>query len=353
MESKELDWLFVGMLVFVPIAIGASAFGVSPVVVFFLCAIAVIPLAKYIGEATEELATRTSPAFGGFLNATFGNATELIIGIFALNAGLIELVKASVTGSVISNLLLVLGFAMLAGGSKHKKQEFNRTAVLAAGSTLFLAVIAIIIPAIFSETAPNIGSGVVENLSLWVSGVLILVYIGSLFFTMYTHKHLYVEEVGKYEPKWSLRRSLLILGASTVAVAWVSSILVDSVTPLVSTLGWSQLFVGVIFVAIIGNAAEHVSAVQTALKNRMDLSLQISIGSATQIAMLVAPVLVFASLLLGHPMSLIFNTFELIAMVLSVVIVNFVVTDGESNWFEGMQLLAAYAIMAIAFFLHP
>ncbi len=353
MTTLDLDWFFVGMLVFVPIAIGASLFGVPPVFIFFLSAIAVIPLAKYIGEATEELATRTSPAFGGFLNATFGNATELIIGILALNAGLIEIVKASITGSVISNLLFVLGFAMLAGGSKHHKQEFNRTAVLANGSTLFLAVIAMIIPAIFFETAPQIGANVIQNLSVWVSGVLLIVYAASLFFTMYTHKHLYVEEIGRYEPKWSVTRSLVILTASTIGVAWVSSILVDSITPVVEALGWSQLFVGVIFVAIIGNAAEHVSAVTTALKNRMDLSLQISIGSATQIAMLVAPLLVLGSLVLGHPMSLVFNTFELIAMVLSVIIVNFVVSDGESNWLEGLQLLAAYAIMVIAFFLHP
>ena len=348
-----MDNVFLGLLAFVPVVIGADIAGVSPVLLFFLSALAIVPLAKYIGEATEELATRTSPALGGFLNATFGNATELIIGLLALHAGLIEVVKASITGSIIGNLLLVLGFAMFAGGWNREKQVFNRTAILANGSTLFLGVIALVIPAIFFETAPGIAPSIVENLSVMVSIILLLVYGANLFFSLHTHKHLYTEEVGKYEARWSVMRSILTLFAATLAVAWISDILVNSITPLVDAFGWSQLFIGVIFVAIIGNAAEHVSALTTALKNRMDLSLQISIGSATQIAMLVAPLLVLASLFFVSQMSLVFNTFELVAMVLSVVIVNFIVADGESNWLEGVQLLAAYAIMAIAFFFHP
>jgi len=325
---------------------------VSPVIVFFLAALSVLPLAKYIGESTEELASRTSPVIGGLLNASFGNATELIIGIFALKAGLIEVVKASIAGSVIGTLLLVLGLAMFLGGCGREKQTFNKTGILAQSSALFLATIALIVPAIFFETGADAASSTVQNLSLLVSLVLICMYGASLFFSLYTHKHLYREEVGKYLPRWSTGRAAATLVVATVGVAWVSDILVNSIEPLVVRLGWSQLFIGVIFVAVIGNAAEHISAVSVARKNRMDLAIQISIGSATQMVLIVAPVLVLLGIVTGQPMNLIFNSFELVAMVLAVIIVNFIVQDGESNWFEGLQLLAAYAIMAIAFFLH-
>jgi Ca2+:H+ antiporter len=324
---------------------------VSPVIVFFLAAVSVLPLAKYIGESTEELASRTSPAVGGLLNASFGNATELIIGIFALKAGLIDVVKASIAGSVIGTLLLVLGLAMFLGGWGREKQTFNKTGILAQSSTLFLATIALIVPAIFSETGAEAASSTVQNLSLLVSLVLICMYGASLLFSLHTHKHLYREDVGKYLPRRSTGRAVATLIAATAVVAWVSDILVNSIEPLVVRLGWSQLFIGVIFVAVIGNAAEHITAVSVARKNRMDLAIQISIGSATQMVLIVAPVLVLLGVLTGQPMNLIFNSFELVAMVLAVVIVNFIVQDGESNWFEGLQLLAAYAIMAIAFFL--
>lgn len=327
--------------------------GVPPTVVFFLSALAIIPLAKFIGDAVEELSLRTGPALGGLLSSTFGNATELIIGFFALKAGLIEVVKASLTGSIIGNLLLVLGLAMFAGGWKKEKQTFNKTAVLAGSSTLFIAIIALAMPAIFIQTAPLTGGGIVEDMSVLVSIALLLVYGASLFFSLHTHKHLYLEEVGELEPRSSVLKSLVILCAATLAVAWVSNILVGSIEPVVQSFGWSQLFVGVIFLAIIGNAAENFSAVLMARKNRMDLSLQIAIGSATQIAMVVAPLLVLAGLALAQPMNLIFNLFELVSIVLSVLIVNLVVADGESNWLEGVQLLAAYAIIGIAFFFHP
>ena len=348
-----MNTFFLALLVFVPIAIGAHFLGISPTIVFFLCALAIVPLAKFIGEATEELASRTSPALGGLLNATFGNATELIIGVFALHAGLLEVVKASITGSIIGNLLLVLGFAMFAGGVGREKQTFNKTGALAGGSTLFLAVIALVMPAIFLQTAPNEGAAIIEHLSIIVSIALVAMYVAGLFFSLRTHKHLYMEEMGKYEPRWSVVRSVSILLAATLFVSWVSEILVGSIEPLVAQLGWTELFIGVVFIAIIGNAAEHASAVTVALKNRMDLALQISIGSATQIAMLVAPLLVLTSLFFSTPMNLVFNMFELVSIILSVIMVNLIVADGESNWLEGAQLLVSYAIIAVAFFFHP
>ncbi len=347
-----LNKTFLILLIFTPIALIVNYLHLSPLWIFFLSTLAIIPLARYIGKATEEISVHASPALGGLLNATFGNATELLIGIFALNAGLVEVVKASITGSIIGNLLLVLGMSMIAGGWHHKKQKFNRTGILATSSTLFLAAIALIIPAIFIQTAPNINPQIINELSVFVSIFMLIVYGASLFFIFHTHKHLYSEEVGIYEAEWSKRKSILILILATGLVAWISSILVGSIEPVVDMLGWTQLFIGVIFVAIIGNAAEHTSAIVTAIKNRMDLSLQISIGSATQIAMFVAPLLVLISLFFNTRMNLVFNTFELVSIVLSILIVSLVVEDGESNWFEGLQLLMAYAIIAVAFFFH-
>lgn len=348
-----LDNIFLGLLVFVPVTLGVHYLNVSPLIVFFISALSIVPLAKFIGEATEELSVHTGPALGGFLSATFGNATELIIGIFALRAGLVEVVKASITGSIIGNLLLVLGMAIFFGGIKFKKQEFNRTAVLASASTLLLSAIALIIPAIFLQTAPGIGDGVIEKLSVAVAILMILAYAASLFFTLKTHKHLYTEEVGKFEPNWSIRKSVLVLLIATLAVAWMSEILVGSIEPIVAGFGWTELFIGVIFVAIIGNAAEHTSAITMAVKDKMDLAAQISIGSATQIVMFVMPALVLVSLLFQTQMSIVFNTFELVVIVLSVMIANLVVGDGETNWFEGLQLVIAYVIIGVAFFFHP
>lgn len=339
------------MLLLVPAVFVAHFAGLSPILTFFISALAIIPLAKYIGEATDELAIRTGPALGGLLNATFGNATELIIGIIAIRSGLLEVVKASITGSIIGNLLLVLGTAMLAGGLQHKSQVFNKTAALASASTLLLAVIALVMPAIFVQTGAS-NPHIIEELSVFVSIFLIIAYLAGLIFSLRTHKHLYTEEVGAFEARWSKTKSFSVLFLATIFVGAVSEILVGSIEPLVSQLGWTELFIGVIFVAIIGNAAEHTSAIVMAMKNKMDLALQVSIGSATQIAMFVAPILVFASVFMAKPMSLIFNTFELVAIVLSVFITNLIVEDGESNWLEGLQLLMAYAIMAVAFFFH-
>ncbi len=348
--------IFLGLLVFIPITLISHYMNASPMLTFFLSALAIVPLARYIGEATEVLSEYTGPALGGLLNATFGNATELIIGIFAIRAGLVEVVKASITGSIIGNLLLVLGMAMFFGGMKHKKQEFNKTAAMASSSTLLLAVAALVMPAVFRLTSPAIGSQIIEELSVFVAVIMMIIYFSSLWFMLYTHKHLYAEEVGEIEEKeakWSKAKTLSVLLVATVAVAWMSEILVGSIEPLVTSFGWTELFIGVIFVAVVGNAAEHTSALIMARKNRMDLTLQISIGSGTQIVMFVAPFLVLISLLFKEQMSLIFNSFELAAIVLAVMIANLVVEDGESNWFEGLQLMMAYAIMGVAFFFHP
>ncbi len=346
-----LDKFFKALLLFVPIACFAYFYHASPTTSFVVSALAIIPLAKYIGEATEELSVYTGPALGGLLNATFGNATELIIGIFALRAGLVEVVKASITGSILGNLLLVLGTAIFFGGLKRKKQTFNATAAKASGSTLLVAVIALVIPAIFM-TSTSASSPTVFTLSIFVSAALIITYLSSLFFSLHTHKHLYAEEVGKIEAKWSIAKSVTILLLSTVLVAFMSEILVGSIQPLVAYLGWSELFIGVVFVAIIGNAAEHTSAITMAIKDKMDLALQVSIGSATQVAMLVAPLLVFISLFFQTRMSFVFTTLEIAAIIFSVFIVNAVIEDGESNWLEGVQLMMAYLIIAVAFFFH-
>ncbi|MHB9072357.1 MAG: calcium/proton exchanger [Desulfobaccales bacterium] len=349
-----LDKIFTILLIFVPATLAGKYLHFSPLVLFFLSALAIVPLAKLLGDGTEALAAHTSPALGGILNATFGNATELIISLFALRAGLTELVKASITGSIIGNLLLVLGAAIFAGGLKYKIQEFNQTMARASASTLLLAVIALIIPAIFLQTAPKVGDRIIEELSIFVAIFMLIVYCAGLLFTLHTHKHLSINDD---EPSaglgWSIRKSIIILLSSTLAVAWMSEILVGSIEPIIKHLGWTELFIGVIVVAIIGNAAEHSSAIMMAVKNKMDIALQISIGSATQIVMFVAPLLVLVSLLFKEPMSLIFHTFELVAIILAVLISNLVTADGESNWLEGLQLLMAYAIMAVAFFFLP
>ncbi len=316
-------------------------------------ALSIIPLSKYIGEATESLATYLGSALGGILNVTFGNATELIIGIIALQHGLTEVVKASITGSILGNLLLVTGSAIFLASFKHKKLQFNKTAALASASTLLLAVVALAIPAFFYSTAPGVSRGIIEELSVAVSIFILIAYLGNLFFMFKTHKHLY-RQTGKQEtPQWSWQISALILLFSTLLISLLSEILVGTIEPVVRSLGWTELFIGVIFIAIIGNAAEHTTAITTAIKNKMDLSLQVTLGSATQIAMLVAPILVLISLLFKKPLGLVFQPFELVTITLAVLITNLIVEDGEAHWFEGLQLLITYGIMAIAFFLHP
>ncbi len=354
-----VDKILFALLIFVPIAfvVGFSGAG-GGLWVFLTSALAIVPMAKLLGTATEELASRVGSGLGGLLNSTFGNATELIIAFFALQAGLTDVVKASLTGSIIGNLLFVLGLAIVAGGVKRPRQTFNAVAVSASSSQLGVATIALVIPAVFAATTPaGLRSGLVENLSLGVAGVLLLAYLAQLIFTLRTHPQLYTEEAEEEVGgvPWPIRKSLLLLAFCTIIIAFLSEFLVSGVQYLTSTLGWTDLFVGVILIALIGNAAENMAAVSVAMKNKMNLSMSIAMGSSTQIALFVAPVLVFVGFFMGgkSELTLLFQPFEIAAIVLAVMIVDRIARDGESNWLEGVQLLAVYTIFAVAFFLHP
>jgi len=314
-----------------------------------------------MGTATEEIAVVVGPGIGGFLNATFGNATELIIALVALNAGLIDVVKASITGSIISNLLLVMGLSMLLGGIRYKEQTFESVIARVNASSMNLAVIAILLPTAMNYTSIGISEKTVQNLSLAVAVVLILVYGLTLLFSMKTHAYLYdvgvadIEEeaeavVHKKPNVWLWSGVLLVC---TLLVAFVSELLVGSLEVATSQLGLSALFTGVILVPIIGNAAEHATAVTVAMKNKMDLAMSVAVGSSMQIALFVAPVLVIAGWVIGQPMDLDFNPFELVAVAVSVLIANSISSDGKSNWLEGTLLLAAYTVLGFAFYFHP
>jgi Ca2+:H+ antiporter len=327
---------------------------------FVAACLAIIPLAGWLGTATEHLAAKTGEGIGGLLNATFGNAAELIIALMALHRGLYGVVKASLTGSIIGNLLLVMGGALLAGGLRFKTQKFNETAARSQSSMLLLAAISLIVPAAFHYLAGPAASPKQEDgLGLEISIVLIITYGLSLLFSLGTHKQYFVGETPPVEhqaegDEWSLRKSLGVLAGATALIAWLSEILVGSVEQAAHTFGMTSVFVGVIVVAIVGNAAEHSTAILMAMKNRMDLSLGVSIGSSIQIALFVAPVLVFASYFIGpHPMNLVFSPAEVMAIGLTVIITGQVTGDGESNWLEGVQLLAVYIIFGIVFYFLP
>lgn len=340
------------LLVFALLAIVASLAHWTPVLTFLFAALGIVPLAGLLGEATEELARYTGPRIGGLLNATLGNAAELIITLFAIRAGLLDLVKASITGSILGNVLLVLGVSVLVGGIKNGYQQFSVRQAATNATMLMLAVLALVIPSLFffqhQET-----QGPVEWLSLGTAAAMILIYALSLLYLFRSagNPDLDLVDAAEGHPGgWPLGRSVAVLLASGAMVAWLSEILVGAVEPTVSALGVSEFFIGIIVVPIVGNAAEHMVAVQSAWKNNMELSLGVSVGSSLQIALLVAPVLVFVSLVLGHPLTLVFNLFELVALFAAVLIAAFVSQDGESNWLEGAQLLTVYVILALAFF---
>ncbi len=354
--KPSLDWL----LIFVPIAVALRFWPgeLSPTALFFCSSLGIIPLAKWIGCATEALAARVGAGIGGLLNATFGNAAELIIGLLALGHGLTGVVKASITGSIIGNILLVFGLSVLSGGLKHREQHFNRTAARTSAVSLTLAAIALVIPSIFHVAARNRPEGwsphLEQRLSLAIAVVLFLTYICVLIFTLKTHRQLFAGAVGSDDaPAWSRRRATVILLVSTALVAWLSEFLVGSINAARSAVGLTELFVGVVIVAIVGNAAEHSSAVVAALKNKMDLSIGIANGSSLQIALLVAPVLVFVSYAFGQPMDLEFSLPEIVAVVAAVYILFQISGDGETSWIEGVQLLSVYVVLAILFFYLP
>ena len=323
---------------------------------FVVGAIAIIPLAGLIGEATEELAKRTGPTLGGFLNATFGNAAELIIAFVALRAGHIELVQATITGSIVGNLLLVFGLAEFAGGLGRVSQRFDRRAAGNATIMLFLAVVALVMPAVFDLTvfgslAPR--PPAIYYLSIGTSILLIGAYVSSLIYAFRTRRGLLRAVESEEAPHWTTAQSIGVLSIATVLTAVGAEVLIGGLEPMLAAFGWSELFTGVIVLAIVGNAAEHYSAVSAARQDQMTLSVEIAVGSSAQVALLVAPILVLASFALGHPMTLLFHPFEIVAIGLSVLATAIVSLDGESNWVEGLQLLALYAILALAFYFLP
>ena len=353
LSESWLNWL----LLFVPLSIVVEVFGLPKLWLFAVSAIAIIPLAGLLGEATEQFACRVGPGVGGLLTAAFGNATELIISLFALRAGLLEVVKASISGSIIGNVLLVLGLSMLFGGWGREKQIFSRTHAGASAAMLFLAVVALVMPALFDlavfGTLARRGP-TIEDLSLLVAVVLIIIYLASLVFSLKTHRELLTSVPPEPVPaRLSLPNSLLLLLVTTAVVAAEAEMLVSSISEATAALGMTEFFVGVIVVAIVGNAAEQFSAVLMAMRNNMDLAVTIATGAGTQIALFVAPVLVFASLLFGQHLSLVFNVFEITGVALSVFAVSIVTLDGESNWFEGLQLVAVYLVLAIVFYFVP
>ncbi|MCZ6476785.1 MAG: calcium/proton exchanger [Gemmatimonadetes bacterium] len=354
------------LLVFVPAALALRyVFHADPTWIFVMSAVAIIPLAGLLGLATEKLADHFGVGVGGLLNATFGNAAELIISVIALRAGMHDLVKASITGSIIGNILFVFGLSALFGGLKYHTQTFNRTAASMGATLLLLSAVGLVVPAIFHGLVSEAGAE--RELSLEIAVVLMATYLLSLVFTLKTHSHLYSGATGAgagpgaddaLEPVggegWSKGKALLVLVGAAAAIGWLSELLVGAVQEAGEALGMTEVFLGVVVIALIGNAAEHSTAVLMALKNKMDLALHIAIGSSIQIALFVGPLLVFLSYVIGPaPMDLHFTSLEVLAVALSVLIISQVADDGKSHWMEGVQLVAVYAILALAFFHLP
>lgn len=357
----SLNWLVVAL----PIAFALRYVPAwhNETALFIFSALAIIPIAGWMGHATEQLAHRLGEGVGGLLNASFGNAAELIIALMALRAGHIEVVKASITGSIIGNLLLVLGVSVFAGGLRFREQRFNKTAARSSCTALILAAAALVVPTVFHQAAAQRPGGwtpaAEQNLSLAIAVVLLATYAAMLVFSLVTHKQLFLGEDpgdsgdGEHEQPWSVGRAVGVLLGATALVAWVSEFLVGAVEAAQHSLGVTETFVGVIIVAVVGNAAEHSTAVTMALKNKMDLALGIAVGSSLQIALFVAPVLVFSSYLFPHQLNLEFTIPEVVAVVIAAFVTDQIAGDGESNWLEGVQLLALYAILAVLFYFLP
>jgi len=348
------------LLVFIPIAIGLEHIVPERHLLIFVAAgLAILPLAAWMGRATEHLAERMGEGVGGLLNATFGNAAELIIALAALRAGLYDVVKASIIGSIIGNILLVLGAAMLAGGLRHREQQFNTQGARAQATMLTLAAIALVLPASYQELVGSRATVGIVPLSASLSIVLLVIYGLYLVYTLRTHAFLFVgshvqQDGEPHLRPWPVYRAASILAVATVFVAWMSEILVGSIQPTAKFLGLSDVFVGVFVVAILGNAAEHSTAVVMALKNRMDLSLSIAIGSSVQVAVFVAPLLMLSSLLIGTtPMDLVFAPGLVLITLLSVIITGQISGDGRSDWLKGVQLLAVYLVLGLSYYFVP
>ncbi|MBW4474215.1 MAG: calcium/proton exchanger [Stenomitos rutilans HA7619-LM2] len=366
MSIKNLVSL--GLLVFLPISIVAESLEWDALVVFITSAIAIVPLAIWLSTATEEVAVATGPSIGGLLNAVFGNATELIIALSALKAGLVDIVKASITGTIISNLLLVMGLSMFLGGLRYKEQEFQPIVARVNGSTMTLAVTAIVLPAMVISTSNVVEQVTVNRLSITVAIVLIVVYALTLLFSLKTHSYLYDVGVVELEAeqgddasapatlhhhKPNLPLWIGVLLVATIAVAFESEIFVGAVEEATKGLGLTPLFTGVILLPLVGGAAEYVTAVRVAIKNNMDLSVSVAMGSSLLVALLVAPILVLVGQAIEQPMDLSFNLFEVVAIIIAVALANLISLDGRSNWLEGVLLLATYAVLGAAFYFHP
>ena len=363
------------LVIFAPVALVLEFSHSEPLLIFIFAAIALIPLAKLIGDSTEHLATHYGTTIASLLNVTFGNAAEIIIGIVALSAGLVNLVKASIIGSIIGNILLIFGLSLVVGGLKQKEQFFNKENIGYQSSMLFLAIIGLAVPTILAITVLNpttevslVGKGNIQFISDVLAFVLLGVYIASIIFTFVTHKHLFaiptMEREGgnkahkdidnqrqhPYDSHWSKKKSILLLGAGVIGVVLVSEVLVSSVEVTIKKFGFGEMFVGAIIVGIVGNAAEHSSAIMLARRGKLDLSIGIAAGSGTQVAIFVVPILVIAGIVLNRPFNLVFTIYELAVVFLAALILNFIAHDGKSNWFEGIMLTAVYIMIAVGFF---
>jgi Ca2+:H+ antiporter len=321
--------------------------------VFVASVSGIVPLAALIGQATEDLAVKMGPRMGGFLNATFANLPEVIVSAFLIIGGELEIVKLAITGAIVGNLLLVLGASLLFGGLKHTEQTFNAKVAGMHTVSLVLAVVGLIMPALFHSAAPHASSHARETVSVGVAAILMFLYLCSLLFSFKTHRDVLGIPFTETEPRWSMGQATLLLAAAAGGTALLSDLLVESLQPAVNALGLSKPFVGLILVPVVGNAAEHAGAIRLAMRNQMDVSIEIAVGSSTQIALFVAPFLVFFSQVVGKPLDFFFSGFEIAAVGFSTAIVALISRDGRSDWLEGAQLLAAYAIIALTFFFVP
>ncbi len=359
-QMTKKGMVLLWMLAFIPIAIAAQQLQLNPVLVFTAAGLAIIPLAAWIAHSTEGIADVVGPSIGGLLNATFGNATELIVSIVALRAGLVEVVKASITGTIVANLLLALGLAILIGGIRFKEQSFQPTVARINASSLNLAVVVLLTPTAIHLTSEGLQESTLINFSIVLSILLLVFYGLMLYFSMKTHSHIYQiadSEIGHVieaeDARSTLWRQVGVLLICTIALVFVSEILVSSLEKAIATLGLTDLFVGVILIPIFGGAVEYITAVTFSIKNKMDLAVAVAMGSSLQIAMFAAPLLVLIGQLIGQPMSLEFNSFEVLAVAIAVFITNSISSDGKSNWLEGAMLLVTYIVVATAFFFHP